>query len=196
MRKTMKPTGYNFRENESGDWIAFHDDTIICGSYKTQEDAVLALARDIKMIRLRKKLTQKGIEEEKLIFKDFEELLEIKKQLEDKILIPGQIDKAKGFRETNDFKSFIGVFYSIHEFEANWQLEIWTDAHMQLLYSFDKSKGCPFEQFKDFVKELDIDELIDEYRGHADYCQMFSIRKSLEDFENLHKFLKEIASLI
>lgn len=192
----MKTKRYNFKQNNTGDWIAYHDDTIICGSFKTQEDAVLALARYIEMIRLREKLTRKGIEEEKLYFKSYKDLQEIEKQLEEKMLFPQQIEKAKGFRQANDFKSFIGIFYSIYESDNEWELSIWTDAHIELSYSFNKSEGCPFEQFNDFVQDFDIDKHVDEHREHSDYCQMFSIRKSLEDFENLHKFLKEIASLI
>ena len=82
----MKNKGYNFRKNNAGEWVVYHDDTMICGFYKTQDDAVLSLANYIETNRLRDELSLKGIEEEKLLFKNYGELLEMKKELESRNL--------------------------------------------------------------------------------------------------------------
>jgi tRNA G37 N-methylase TrmD len=80
----MKPKGYNFRQSDVGNWAAYHNETLICGSYPTQEDAVIALAGYIREARLHEALIQRGVAEEKLLFKNYGELREIEKQLDER----------------------------------------------------------------------------------------------------------------
>ena len=71
------------------------------------------------------------------------------------------------------------------------ELEIWTSGGVDmiiLLRPFTK------EEFVSYVNDFNVDEQITTYRQAEDYCNVFTIRKSLEDFEEFHNLLKSIAS--
>ncbi|PXV62345.1 hypothetical protein CLV62_12033 [Dysgonomonas alginatilytica] len=70
-------TKYTFKQNKSGNWDILKGKQLICGGYRTQNDAAIGLATDIKRNRLYDELVAKGVATEKLLFKNYEELLEI-----------------------------------------------------------------------------------------------------------------------
>ena len=69
------------------------------------------------------------------------------------------------------------------------ELEIWTERNVDMLINLN-----PFtvDSFASYVKDFDIDEEITLHRQGKLYCDHFTIKQSLEDFENYHKFLIEI----
>ena len=192
----MKNKGYNFRKNDAGEWVVYHDDTIICGSYKTQDDAVVSLANYVESNLLRDELSQKGIDEEKLFFKNQEELLEMKKELESRSLTPEQIENGKAYRKAADFVSFFNLFFRVRETSDGVELTISGNKHIHIVHCLRQCDGCYFEQFKDFAEKFNVDEQIDELRLIDTYRDNYTVRKSLQYFEELQKRLKEIASII
>lgn len=93
--------------------------------------------------------------------------------------------KLKKFFEDNDF--------NVHLFKQDGvqcaEVETWTDGGVNMIMCLQ-----PFnvEEFKSYVNDFDIDEQIELHRQGQDYKNAFSIRESLEDFENYHNRLKDI----
>ncbi len=71
------------------------------------------------------------------------------------------------------------------------EIEKWTDGGVDMIIWLN-----PFtvDEFKDYVKDFDIDDEIDLHRQAKDYCSAFTIRQSLSDFTDFHNNLKEVAS--
>ena len=69
------------------------------------------------------------------------------------------------------------------------ELERWTDCGVDMIITLN-----PFtaEEFEEYVKDFDVDELIDLHRQDPSYKSNFSISVSLKDFTDFHNYLKEI----
>lgn len=94
--------------------------------------------------------------------------------------------KLQKFFEDNDF--------NVHLVEQDKvqcaEVETWTNGGVNMILWLN-----PFtvEEFKSSVKDFDIDEQIDLHRQGQDYKNAFSIRESVEDFEDYHNRLKGVA---
>lgn len=93
-------------------------------------------------------------------------------------------------------KEFIVIMendFSVHEHEDGVELETWTTGGVNMIISLqNESDETYYEQFKEYVKEFEIDEEIELHRQDDRYRSAFTIRESLEDFEEFHKDLKAL----
>ena len=71
------------------------------------------------------------------------------------------------------------------------EIETWTNGGVNMILWLN-----PFtvEEFKQIVNDFDVDEEIERHRQEKAYKNAFSLRKSLEDFEDFHNRLKEVLS--
>jgi hypothetical protein len=67
------------------------------------------------------------------------------------------------------------------------ELETWTDGGVDMIINVEKGENW-LEVFDKYFEDFDIDAEIDMYRQDKNYCANFTIRESVEDFEN---FVKE-----
>ena len=85
----------------------------------------------------------------------------------------------------NKERKILEEVFNIHENVNNYTLENWTNGGVNMFITIEKhSNNTLLEQLERFVDNSDIDEEIDLYRENADYKNNFTIRESLEDFEN------------
>lgn len=93
------------------------------------------------------------------------------------------------FFEDNDFR--------VHLFEEEGkqiaEIERWTDGGVDMIILL---RPFTFEEFKKYVNDFSVDDEIMLHRQAKDYCTAFTIRESLEDFENYHQLLKDIVKKI
>lgn len=83
--------------------------------------------------------------------------------------------------------------FKIYENNKDYELEAWTDSGVDMFIVLDRKDGNSFlNQFRGYVKDFDIDNEIDLHRQSEDYRNNFTIKESLEDFEDFVKTLKEI----
>ena len=91
------------------------------------------------------------------------------------------------FFEENDFR--------VHLFEQDGEqcaeVEKWTDGGVDMVITL-----MPFtkEKFVEYVNDFDVDEEIELHRQDKNYKNNFTLRQSLEDFENFHSHLKDVAA--
>lgn len=94
-------------------------------------------------------------------------------------------EKLIKFFEDNEFR--------IHPFEQDGtkcaELETWTKGGVNMIITL-----MPFnvKEFIEYVDGFDVDEEIMIHRQGKDYCNAFSIRQSLEDFEEFKNLLDTI----
>lgn len=81
--------------------------------------------------------------------------------------------------------------FGICESDNNIVLETWTSGGVNMTIYLDKDKSI-VEQLGDYINYFDIDEEIDLYREGRDYRLAFTIRESLNDFENYLEWVKDI----
>jgi len=86
--------------------------------------------------------------------------------------------------------------FNVHLFEEDGmqcgEIEKWTNGGVDMIISL-----TPFgkREFIKYVDDFDVDEQIDLHReGGGDYKRHFTIRESLEDFEDFHEGLKDVKS--
>jgi hypothetical protein len=95
--------------------------------------------------------------------------------------------KLKNLFEQNDFK--------VHLMEQDnvqcAEIETWTNGGVNMIHFLN-----PFtiEEFEGRVNDFDVDEEIDLHREGNDYKNAFTIRESVEDFEDYHNRLKDVLS--
>lgn len=82
-------------------------------------------------------------------------------------------------------------FANIYEDETELELEQWTNGGVDMIIYFDKNQDI-IEELEKYVDNFDIDEEIDLYRENKDYRENFTIRESLEDFENWIEFVQNV----
>jgi hypothetical protein len=94
-------------------------------------------------------------------------------------------EKLKDFFETKDF--------NVHIFEQDKQIcaevETWTDGGVNMIITL-----MPFnkQRFIDYVDNFSVDEEIELHRQGKDYCNAFTIRESLTDFETFLERLENV----
>lgn len=94
--------------------------------------------------------------------------------------------ELKDFFESQDF--------NVHDVDKNSvEIETWTKGGVNMIHLLDPISVSEFEEV---VNNFDVDEEIDLHRQSKDYKNAFSIRQSLEDFEDYHKRLKETFTLL
>ena len=85
----------------------------------------------------------------------------------------------------NKERKILEEVFNIHEDVNNYTLENWTNGGVNMFITIEKhSNNTLLEQLERFVDNFDIDEEIDLYRENADYKNNFTIRESMEDFED------------
>jgi len=72
-------------------------------------------------------------------------------------------------------------------------LETWTDGGVNMIIEIE-DKNTIVEEIKNYVSDFDIDEEIDLYRQGKDYCRNFTIRESVEDFEDYEEKIGHIVN--
>ena len=81
-------------------------------------------------------------------------------------------------------------FY-VYEQDNYIELEAWTDGGVDMIIDIHSDKEL-IEELEDYVNFFDIDEEIELHREGKDYRDAFTIRESLNDFENWLKWVKDI----
>lgn len=81
-------------------------------------------------------------------------------------------------------------YFTVHEGKDDIELETWTEGGVNMIIILDDQERSFFEQFKKYVEEFDIDEQIDLHREDDKYRNAFTVRNSLNDFEDFAEWLK------
>lgn len=108
--------------------------------------------------------------------------------------------EAKKLLKEGKIQEFFELFFShvnVSKF-ANGQgleMETWTDGDVNMLVWLENEDNL-LEDFKEFVENFDIDSEIELHREDKRYRDAFSLRESLNDFENYVKWLKKIVGII
>ena len=90
-------------------------------------------------------------------------------------------------------KKILEKYFNIYEDNDCIDLESWTGCGVNMFICFDKEdSGTIAEHLSNYISEFDIDEEIEIHRQGADYKRAFSIRQSLEDFEDWLEWVKDI----
>lgn len=75
------------------------------------------------------------------------------------------------------------------------EMETWTDGGVNMIVCLEDEKGL-IENFKDYVEYFDVEEEIDLHRQRESYKKAFTLRQSLDDFEDYLKWLNKIVGII
>lgn len=75
------------------------------------------------------------------------------------------------------------------------EMETWTDGGVNMIVCLEDEKGL-IESFKDYVEYFDVEEEIDLHRQGESYKKAFTLRQSLDDFEDYLKWLNKIVGII
>lgn len=108
--------------------------------------------------------------------------------------------EAKKLLKEGKIQEFFELFFShvsIAKF-ANCQgmeMETWTDGGVNMLVWLENEDNL-LEDFKEFVENFDVDYEIELHREGESYRNAFSLRESLNDFEDYAKWLKKIVGII
>ena len=96
-------------------------------------------------------------------------------------------EKLKNFLEEKDFNVHLTKQDNVQSAEV----ETWTNGGVNMIIWLN-----PFtvEEFTQKVNDFDVDEEIELHRQGQDYKNAFTIRESLEDFEDYHNRLKDVLS--
>lgn len=73
--------------------------------------------------------------------------------------------------------------FNVYEQDNYIELEAWTDGGVDMIIDIHNDKEL-IKELEDYVAFFDIDEEIELYRQDKDYRNAFTIRESLNDFEN------------
>lgn len=104
--------------------------------------------------------------------------------------------EAINFLKENKIQDFFELFFNVYTIieETEMELETFTDGGVNVIIQL--SKNDPIGDFKEYVNEFNVDDEIDLHRTNKEYRDLFTIRKSLVDFEDFHKWLKDIVGII
>jgi hypothetical protein len=96
-------------------------------------------------------------------------------------------DKLRKFFEEQDFNVHLTKQDNVQSAEV----ETWTNGGVNMIMWLN-----PFstEEFESYVNDFDIDETIELHRKGQDYKNAFTMRQSLQDFEEYHTRLKTTLS--
>lgn len=96
---------------------------------------------------------------------------------------------------TSKERELLVELFNINESAYELELESWTDGGVDMFISIDKnSDNNLLEQLERFVENFDIDEEIDIHREDENYKRNFTIRESINDFENWVDYIEECIS--
>lgn len=96
---------------------------------------------------------------------------------------------------TSKERELLVKLFNINESAYELELESWTDGGVDMFISIDKdSDNNLLEQLERFVENFDIDEEIDIHRKDENYKRKFTIRESINDFENWVDYIEECIS--
>lgn len=87
-------------------------------------------------------------------------------------------------------------YFIIHENDDYMCFEMWTNGGVNMFIETYKENNVtsPLEVIEEYLEYFDIDETIDLHRQGKEYKEVFTIRASLEDFEDYVKTLEDICS--
>lgn len=97
--------------------------------------------------------------------------------------------------------------FAMHEYEENdvlcgYELETWTNGGVNMIHFIDccDEEGVTPEKVLSELKEIlecfDVDEQIDLHRQAEDYRNAFTIRQSVEDFEEYYDCLSQFVAAV
>ena len=96
---------------------------------------------------------------------------------------------------TSKEREILKELFNISEGTNEIELESWTNGGVDMFITIDKnSYNTLLEQLKEFVENFDIDEEIEIYRQDTDYRRNFTIRESINDFENWVDYIRDCIS--
>ena len=96
---------------------------------------------------------------------------------------------------TSKERELLVELFNINESAYELELESWTDGGVDMFISIDKnSDNNLLEQLERFVENFDIDEEIDIHREDENYKRNFTIKESINDFENWVDYIEECIS--
>lgn len=96
---------------------------------------------------------------------------------------------------TSKERELLLELFNINESAYELELESCTDGGVDMFISIDKnSDNNLLEQLERFVENFDIDEEIDIHREDENYKRKFTIRESINDFENWVDYIEECIS--
>ena len=96
---------------------------------------------------------------------------------------------------TSKEREILEELFNISEGTNEIELESWTNGGVDMFITIDKnSYNTLLEQLKEFVENFDIDEEIEIYRQDTDYRRNFTIRESINDFENWVDYIRDCIS--
>lgn len=83
-------------------------------------------------------------------------------------------------------------YFTIFEDESDYELETWTNKGVDMIITIEKDGGTLLEQLKEYIDNFDIDSEIDMYRENEEYRNNFTIKESIEDFEDYISYIKDL----
>lgn len=89
-------------------------------------------------------------------------------------------------------KEILENYFTIFENESGYELETWTNEGVDMIITIEKNGGTLLEQLKEYVNNFDIDSEIDMYRENEEYRNNFTIKESIEDFEDYISYVKDL----
>ena len=96
---------------------------------------------------------------------------------------------------TSKERELLVELFNINESAYELELESWTNGGVNMLISIDKnSDNNLLEQLERFVENFDIGEEIDIHREDENYKRNFTIRESINDFENWVDYIRDCIS--
>ena len=96
---------------------------------------------------------------------------------------------------TSKEREILLELFNINESAYGLELESCTDGGVNMLIGIDKDSDYDLlAQLEQFVENFDIDEEIDIHREDENYKRKFTIRESINDFENWVDYIEECIS--
>lgn len=81
--------------------------------------------------------------------------------------------------------------FNIYKDNNNWDLETWTNGGVNMFINIDTNNNV-VNEFENYLENYNIDEEIELYRQDKRYRETFTIRESLNDFENWVIYINDI----
>lgn len=90
-----------------------------------------------------------------------------------------------------EVKEILEKYFNIYESSTEYEIENWTAGGVDMFINIDKDKDI-IEELEKFIENFDIDEEIEILRQNDDYKMNFTIKESLNDFEEWLANIKNI----
>ncbi len=96
---------------------------------------------------------------------------------------------------TSKEREMLEELFNVSESADDLELESYTDGGVDMFITIEKDNSNNLlEQLRLFVENFDIDEEIDIHRQDTDYRRNFTIRESINDFENWVDYIRDCIS--